>query len=240
VSAELLARELHGRRSNRGFVARCPAHDDHRPSLSIDDRNGQLLVKCHAGCSQKDIIAALRSRNLWPEATSRERIVVATYVYRDENGAPLFRVCRTEPKGFYQQRPSAGLWVNGLGKTRRVLYRLPEVIEAPIVFLVEGEKDVETLREWGFVATTVAGGAKARWLSEYTDTLRGREVILIPDNDGPGWQRAVELSHELAGKVGRLVVLNELPRDVKDISEWFQAGHSETELIAILEGVHAT
>ena len=196
-------------------------------------------MKCHAGCSQSDVVAALKLRDLWPKSQRTGRTVVADYVYRDENGAPLYRVRRTEPKSFYQQRWSGGQWVNGLGDTRRVLYRLREVVEAPIVFLVEGEKDVETLREWGFVATTVAGGAQAKWLPEYTDTLRGREVILIPDNDGPGWERAVELSRELAGKVGRLVVLNELPRDVKDISEWFQAGHSETELIAILEGVDA-
>ena len=60
-----------------------------------------------------------------------------------------------------------------------------------------------------------------------------------PDNDKSGWRRAVELSRELVGKVERLVVFNDLPRGTKDITEWFEAGHSETELISILEGVHA-
>ena len=71
-----------------------------------------------------------------------------------------------------------------------VLYHLREVLEAPIVFMVEGEKDVDKLREHGFAATTNAGGAKARWLPQYTEALRGREVYIIPDNDSPGWERA--------------------------------------------------
>lgn len=46
------------------------------------------------------------------------------------------------------------------------------------MFVVEGERDVETLREYGFVATCEAGGADAKWLPSFTQTLAGREVIL--------------------------------------------------------------
>ena len=116
-----------------------------------------------------------------------------------------------------------------------MLYRLAEVLEAPIVFLPEGEKDVETLRGWGFVATTAASGAKGKWLPSYTDTLRGREVIVIPDNDPPGWNRALSVCRELVGKVARLRI-HELPEAIKDVSDWFAAGHSEVELIETLEG----
>jgi hypothetical protein len=216
-------------------MACCPAHDDRNPSLSINDRDGHLLVKCHAGCSQSAVVSALKSRNLWPATNSPRRTVVAEYTYRDEKGTPLYRVCRTEPKGFFQQRWSGGQWLNGgLNSVRRVLYRLPEVLEAPIVFLVEGEKDVETLRLWGFVATTAAGGAKAEWLPEYTDTLRGREVIVIPDNDKPGWERAVSVCRELVGNVARLRILD-LPEEVKDITDWSAVGHSNAALVEILE-----
>ena len=44
----------------------CPAHDDHTPSLSIDEENGKTLVHCFAGCSQEGVLAALRSRGIWP------------------------------------------------------------------------------------------------------------------------------------------------------------------------------
>src|SRR6185295_10961136 len=87
---------------------------------------------------------------------------------------------------------------------RQVLYRLPEVLEAPIVFVVEGEKDVETLRTHGFVATTNAGGAKQPWLPQYTEALRGCEVILIPDNDAPGRCRVVGIARALLGKAARI------------------------------------
>ncbi len=47
-------------------MARCPAHEDRKPSLSISSgRDGKVLVRCHAGCDQRDVIAILRRRGLW-------------------------------------------------------------------------------------------------------------------------------------------------------------------------------
>jgi putative DNA primase/helicase len=70
LSAAEIARALVGRRSGTGFTARCPAHDDNTPSLSIaDSADGKVLVHCHAGCSQEAVIAALRARNLWYDAS---------------------------------------------------------------------------------------------------------------------------------------------------------------------------
>lgn len=41
-------------------VRRCPAHDDHRPSMSVrDGADGRLLLHCHAGCGFEDVLAAL-------------------------------------------------------------------------------------------------------------------------------------------------------------------------------------
>jgi putative DNA primase/helicase len=44
---------------------RCPAHDDKNPSLDVVERNGKVLFKCRADCSQDNVIAALRQRGLW-------------------------------------------------------------------------------------------------------------------------------------------------------------------------------
>ena len=66
MKAETIATALGGRKSGGGWMARCPAHDDREPSLSIrkgDD--GKVLVRCHAGCDQERVIAVLRSRGLW-------------------------------------------------------------------------------------------------------------------------------------------------------------------------------
>src|SRR4029078_12608589 len=50
------------------WMARCRAHHDREPSLSISNSDdGKVLVRCHAGCDQEEVVAILRSRGLWPE-----------------------------------------------------------------------------------------------------------------------------------------------------------------------------
>jgi hypothetical protein len=66
--AEAIAKALGGRKVGIGWTARCPAHDDRTPSLSIrDTHDNKVLVRCHAGCGQERVIAVLRRRGLWPE-----------------------------------------------------------------------------------------------------------------------------------------------------------------------------
>jgi hypothetical protein len=68
MGAEPLARALGGRRSGRTWLARCPAHDDREPSLAIcDGGDGKVLVHCHAGCDQRDVLDVLRRRGLWEQ-----------------------------------------------------------------------------------------------------------------------------------------------------------------------------
>jgi putative DNA primase/helicase len=233
MSTDSLARGLKARRSGSSWMAKCPAHDDNNPSLSIRDVDGKVLLHCHAGCAQREVIDALTARGLWEPERGAEPRVVATYDYTDEDGNLLYQVVRYQPKDFKHRRPDGrGGWIWRKGR-RQVLYRLPEVLEAAIVFVVEGEKDVETLRSHGFVATTNAGGAKAPWLAEFTESLVGREVILIPDNDRPGIERAARIARSLLHRVMRLAIL-ELD-GAKDVSEWFEKGHGELELIELLE-----
>lgn len=65
VRAEEIAAALGGRRAGHSWIARCPAHDDRTPSLSIRDADGKVLLRCHAGCEQRDVIAVLRAHGLW-------------------------------------------------------------------------------------------------------------------------------------------------------------------------------
>jgi len=234
MSADSIARALKAHRSGAGWMAKCPAHNDNNPSLSIRDADGKVLLHCHAGCGQREVIEALKGKGLWAERPAKpRRKIIATYDYTDEAGHLLYQVLRTEPKGFFQRRPDGeGGWINKKSK-RQVLFHLREVVEAPIVFVVEGEKDAETLRSQGFVATTNAGGAEAPWLPEFSDALAGREVIVIPDNDKPGRDRAARIARALIGRVTRLVIL-EL-EGAKDVTEWFDKGHGELELIELVE-----
>lgn len=71
-TTETIARALSGKRTGSGWVARCPAHDDRTPSLSMRDADdGKVLVYCHAGCRQDRVIAALKARGLWAENSWR-------------------------------------------------------------------------------------------------------------------------------------------------------------------------
>jgi hypothetical protein len=95
------------------WQARCPAHADLTPSLSVSEGDdGRALVHCHAGCSPEAICAAvsLASRDLFPARPARNktrgaRNVVAEYAYTDEQGQVLFEVVRYHPKRFNQFRP---------------------------------------------------------------------------------------------------------------------------------------
>lgn len=75
TTAEALAERLGGRRSGRGWMCRCPAHDDREPSLSIrDGADGRVLLHCFAGCSPRDVCAALglELRDLFPPNPLRD------------------------------------------------------------------------------------------------------------------------------------------------------------------------
>lgn len=112
MTAESIAKALNGRKVGQGWTARCPAHDDREPSLSIHDADGMVLVRCHAGCEQRDVIAALKARGLWdgkerstlrkpsrrklssprPDPSQAERSAVALSVWRSAipaDGTPV-------------------------------------------------------------------------------------------------------------------------------------------------------
>ena len=72
--AENLAKALGGHRAGAGWMARCPAHEDRKPSLSMRDADNKPLVHCHAGCSQERVISALRGRGLWSDHRQRSRV----------------------------------------------------------------------------------------------------------------------------------------------------------------------
>ena len=85
-SAEAIAEALNGRPSGKGWMARCPAHHDTTPSLSINETPpGRCLVKCFGGCSQAEVIAALRRRGLWSGRNQRMAIEATPVVQKDDD-----------------------------------------------------------------------------------------------------------------------------------------------------------
>jgi hypothetical protein len=170
-------------------------------------------------------------RELFVEKKIRPR-VVATYDYTDERGTLLYQVVRLDPKDFFQRKPNGkGGWTRKLGEVRRVLYKLPEVIAAKEVVIVEGEKDADTGSSLGLTATT--SGAAGSWKPDFSDWLLGKRVILIIDADEAGRRHARQVAASLCGKAASLKLL-ELP-DAKDLSEWVGHGGTREGLLDLIE-----
>jgi putative DNA primase/helicase len=215
------------------WMALCPGHHDTSPSLSIKEKDGKILIKCFSGCAVGDILKPLNleTKDLFINGNGNghrntpDRKIVAVYDYTDANGKP-FQVVRTEPKGFFQRQPDGnGGYIYNLHGIVPTLYHQDEVSNAislgEQVFIVEGEKDVETLRAAGITATTNAGGA-GKWRDSYTQVFSNADVVIIPDRDNPGLAHG----HDIAGKlfpIASKVKLLELPK-CKDVSEWFSDG----------------
>lgn len=215
----------------------CPAHDDRQASLSIKEgRDGRALLNCHAGCTLDDLLAALRldKGDLFPERPAKPEIV-ATYDYTDEHGALLYQVVRFQPKQFRQRRPDGhGGWIWKLGDTRRVLYRLPRVVEAisagTEVWVAEGEKDVHALERAGVVATCNAMGA-GKWRREYTEALSGHRVVVVADADTAGREHAHHIAHNLERADCAVLVVE--PAKGKDAADHLAAGLELRDFVPI-------
>lgn len=217
------------------YYAKCPAHDDQKQSLSLSQDGDKVLITCHAGCPTETVAEALglsmvdlfNGPKEPPALPKQPPTIVATYDYTDESGKLLARKVRRSDKSFYWLHPDgAGSMAKG-GIKDPPLYNMPAVASSKALYIVEGEKDVDTLKAHGKAATSLSNGAKSKWLPQYGEALREKDVAIIPDNDGPGWEYARRIAEHLNGVANsvRLVDLRkiwpEIPEkgDVSDLAE---------------------
>lgn len=231
------------------WMASCPCReDDNIPSLAVSrGKDGEALVYCHRGmCDAKKIFESvgldLAKDGFAEPVTPREqkpakgkKTLVKTYQYRDEDGKLLYEKLRyrTENggKSFSHRRPNPdapGDYIYNLKDTRKVLYRLPELIKSmndgEDVWLVEGEKDADTLFErYGIPATTMTNGANS-WEPSYTVTLLPAKCVhILADNDDPGKIHALSVQENLlAAGVAANVWIS---KHAKDAYDHIQAGY---------------
>lgn len=235
TAAELIAAieqrtRRQGKRQGRNTRLLCPVHDDHEPSLDVaEGADGKPLVQCRSrGCSFEQVLAALG-------AVSRNADIVATYEYVDERGVLLYQVLRKVGKKFSQRRPDlVGGWIYNLNGTRRVLYRLPQVIAAvgprQTIYVCEGEKDAEALERLGVVATTNSGGAK-KWRPEFSEFFRGADVVIVQHKDEDGRAHAGQVVGLLANVASSVRVVEAL--EGNDAYDHLAAGHGLEALVPV-------
>ncbi|MBF0178364.1 MAG: AAA family ATPase [Magnetococcales bacterium] len=117
--------------------------------------------------------------------------ITGKWDYHDRNGQLIACVYRYDPPGGDKEfRPWDVLARRRQAPTPRPLYNIPGIIAAPSVIVVEGEKCASALISAGFQATTTMQGAKSP--PEKTDwtPLSGKDVLIWPDKDAPGWDYA--------------------------------------------------
>lgn len=215
--------------------------------ITVDDR-GVTWGCNHCGWTGGE---AFHKTNGHTNGHARASPFEADYDYVDEAGKVLFQVCRKWDKGGFPQRKPDGKggWTWGTAGVRKVLYRLPEVLEAiasgrPIA-LVEGEKDANALWTIGIPATCSPGGAAkpgqvAKWRREYSELLRAADLVVLNDNDEAGRAHAEATASTSAGiakSVRRLDLEKHWPEmpDKADVSDWLAAGHKREELDNLMD-----
>jgi len=223
-------------KSGAGWMALCPAHDDRKPSLSISKgSDGRTLLKCLAGCSTGKVVEAKgwTMADLFETPVKKAKgkgtpwgKVVAKYLYEDANGNAVAQKRRFASKQFSWYRPDGkGGWILRLNGVQPQLYRLPEILKADpgeLVFIVEGEKDVDSVRGLGLVATCNPGGA-GKWSAIDDSPLHGRDVVIVADKDASGRSHAADVARSLFGKAASVRIVEMPGEGVKDATEWLQA-----------------
>lgn len=198
--------------SGKRAQVQTPGHSDRDLGTSITYNGKQTLIFCHNGDTD-DVLAGLglELRDLFDNPTG------ASYDYGDN------RIVHRSPEKAFNQ----------IGNTKGTnLYGLPSLDNPGPVYVVEGEKDADTVAHvWGAAAVTQAQGAntgpeRANW-----KPLAGRDIIIVADKDKPGRKRADKVLTYLTGMEHQpesVVIVQAV--EGKDISDHIAAGHTPDEL----------
>jgi len=247
----------------------CPCTQNHKHgdktqslSVSYDPTTDNILVKCHTGCNTEDIVTAVgctmsdlfghgRDSSLinsisWYANKNGYRFSGVIYQYGDgylkvkfykPDGEKTFAWIHTD-----SSQKSGYKWGRGAGFTPRLYVAGNLKDDNPLVIVVEGEKDAETVyRLTGITAVSADDGAtkgtKAgkKWASEYTEQLTNKIVYILYDNDDAGRDFAQIEANNLVGKATSvkmmdiLTVWPDCPEggDITDLADTF--GDEETK-----------
>lgn len=165
----------------------------------------------------------------------------ALYHYKDEQDQYLFTTVRFEEAG---KKKTFRQWTYDFARkeydqtikgVRLVPYNLSDVLQANEIFLVEGEKDVESLCALGLVGSCNPMGA-GKWKDDFNGHFKGRHVVILEDNDDPGREHGAMVAKALYPVAASVKVVNlpELP-EKGDVSDWIAAGGSKEVLLALAD-----
>ncbi len=217
-------KDEHGKYWCRGCERKGDAIQYLRDYRGLSYSEARMIVGKHSGKFESTTNSA---------HTHTEKKVEQIYSYCDSKGKPTYETVRFKPKDFKQRQPDGkGGYIWNLKGISSILYRLPEVMKAvgsgKVIYIVEGEKDVESLNKLELASTCNPMGA-GKWRDSYSETLTGANVVIIPDKDELGQRHAKQVAQSLHSKATSIKIL-ELPGNGKDITDWIDAGGTVEEL----------
>lgn len=238
----------------------CPCHNDKQASLGISAKGDKILINCLAGCHYKDILAevGLTEADLFNDGKTKQekswrkdiedyigKPIEAVYDYKDAEGKYLYSKIRFEGKeikyGFIDKKNNTCTLKKAAG-VKSTMYNLPAALKAikkgfP-VYITEGEKDVNTLKELRYTAVT-AGGV-SDWRSEFAHYFTGARVIILPDNDTPGLDLKDKIIADLKPFAHSIKWVVTSKAEHGDVTDYLtKEGHSKEDLKKLIDEVSA-
>ncbi|MEM0326887.1 MAG: AAA family ATPase [Desulfurococcaceae archaeon] len=233
----------------------CPFHNDTHPSLAVNLENGRFhckacgetgtiikLVEGIYGIERAEAVNLLKRLGVLKQAKPQEEAVYYYYLH-DENGTLAYRKRKLRhpdgAKSFVYECYDfeREVWVAGKPKDcPPLLYNyhnsiIPAREGNKPVFVVEGEKDTETLKSLGLLATT-SGGAND-WSPELAGEFAGLDVVLIPDNDTAGRNWLIKVGRDLLG-FAKSVHWIDLSQEAEKFGLELKKGGDATDLLEAL------
>lgn len=207
-----------------GYMAKCPCHNDNQQSLSITENNDRILINCFTGCRTQDIVqtAGLQMKDLFntPAKSVTRKPESVEYMYTDTLKKVRFYKWNKN-QGTYQKcfcwkhKDNSGQWKTGTGKNKVPLYNQHKLSATAgnTVYIVEGEKDVETMSKLNFIAVSAPNGAskgavEKKWNTTYNPLFKGLSVAIIPDNDESGIKFAEAVATQLLPFTESVKIIN--------------------------------
>lgn len=198
-----------------------PGHSERDLGTSAAYNGKQVLLYSHNGDTAETLAAlGLAWRDLYDKPTG--------VVYRYTDARQVFRTPQTDtPKAKFRQSG------NTKGAALYGIEHLDRDLAAP-VYVVEGEKDVDTARAlWDALAVSQAMGASQPPANADWSKLLGRNVIIVADKDAAGRKRAANVYAHLASLGQPEVKLSIVEAaEGKDLSDHIAAGHGPGALAA--------
>lgn len=241
------------RLSDGKYKAICPCHSDHEPSLYITKGNKGIIIKCHVcGVNGKAVAdnLGIDINELFYDTKKSKHNTYSNkeVIYNYGDTLRKKRYYKDGKKHFYwQHKDENGKWQNGKGKDENgfenevPLYNesiFDELNNGDTVYIVEGEKDVETMKtKFGLPAVSSPHGAsrngfEKKWLSTYNNLFKGFSVVIMPDNDTAGKNFAVYIASQIVNKAETVKIIdlsNKFPNvnEKDDITDVFEREYSK-------------